>query len=249
MIAEVVSTDILDVSDPLNFSITSDFDSEVDKQLVALIQGVNDLKIPSPVDMYKVSVSLKDDSIFMYAPRRFAWSERLQIKEITDDLLKREIIKPSCSPYCARVVPVCKKNGFLRLYVDLCPLNERVIKQKYPFPLIEDCLAKLSNKSIFSLLDLKDGFHQIDLHPDHTKYFSFATPDGQFEFLKLPFGFCETPAEFQKRIVQILQPLIRQNKIIVYIDDILIPSNSIQDNLATLKEYFIQTIRISAQFQ
>jgi len=111
---------------------------------------------------------------------------------------------------------VRKKNGNLRLYVDLRPLNARVIKQKYPFPLIEDCLSRLSDKTVFTLLDLNDGFHQIKVHPDCTKYFAFATPNGQFEYLRLPFGFSESSAEFQKRIVQILQPLIRANKILVY---------------------------------
>lgn len=138
------------------------------------------------------------------------------------------------------LVPVRKKNDSLRLCVDLRPLNDRVIKQKYPFPLIEDCLARLSNKSIFTLLDLKNGFHQIKLHPDYTKYFSFATPDGQFEYTRLPFGFCEAPAEFQKRLVQILQPLIRQDKMLVYIDDILIPTTSIlQDNLCILRQILL----------
>jgi len=55
------------------------------------------------------------------------------------------------------------------------------MKQKYPFPVIEDCLAQLGNKSIFTLLDLKGGFHQIKIHPEHIKYFSFVTPDSQFE--------------------------------------------------------------------
>lgn len=86
---------------------------------------------------------------------------------------------------------------------------------------------------------MRDGFHQIKIHPDYTKYFSFATPDGQFEFLRLPFGFCEAPVEFQKRIVQILQPLIKLDKVIVYIDDILIPSSSIEDNLSILKDVLL----------
>lgn len=85
----------------------------------------------------------------------------------------------------------------------------RVIKQKYPFPLIEDCLARLGDKSVFTLLDLKDGFHQIKVHSNSTKYFSFATLDGQFEFVKLSFDYSEAPAEFQKPIIQILQHLIR----------------------------------------
>jgi hypothetical protein len=97
----------------------------------------------------------------------------------------------------------------MRLCVDLRPLNNRVEKQKFPFPLIEDCLAKLADKNVFTLLD-QDGFHHIKIHPDHTKYFSF--PDSQYEYNRLPFGFCEAPAEFQRRIIQILQPLIREDR-------------------------------------
>jgi len=157
-------------------------------------------------------------------------------REIIDDLLRREIIKPSKSPYCARVVSVRKRNGALRLCIDLRPLNSRVIKQRYPFPLIEDCIARLGDKSVFTLLDLKDGFHHLKIYPEHTKYFAFATPDGQYEYLRLPFGFCEAPAEFQRRITQVLQPLSNEDKVIVYIDDILIPSKTIEDNLETLRQ-------------
>jgi len=77
------------------------------------------------------------------------------------------------------------------------------------------------------------------VHDDSTKYFSFATPDGQFEYTRLPFGYSEAPAEFQKQIIQILNPLICRDKIIVYIDDILIPSESVDENLETLKETFV----------
>lgn len=80
-----------------------------------------------------MKVTLKDDSIYAYAPRRFAWAERNQIREIIDDLLTRCIIKKSISPYCARVVPVKKKNGTLRLCVDLRPLNAS-FETKISFP-------------------------------------------------------------------------------------------------------------------
>lgn len=127
----------------------------------------------------------------------------------------------------------------MRLYVDLRPLNDRTIKQKYPFPMIEDCLARLSNKSVFISLDLKNGFHNIKLYPDAIHYFSFVTPDDPFEFTRLSFGFCETPTEFQKRLIQILQPLIREDKVVIYIDDMLIPSISFQDNLSDLKQVLL----------
>ncbi|KMQ88500.1 hypothetical protein RF55_12002 [Lasius niger] len=184
LLSEVASVEIMDtfnknskLTDLSLENFTTDFEASTNQQLKAVIKEVNNTSVPPSDEEYLVEVTLKDSSIFAFAPRRFAFEERRQIREITDDLLKREIIQPSNSPYCARVVPVRKKNGSTRLCVDLRPLNERVVKQKYPFLLIEDCLARIGDKSIFTLLDLKDGFHQIKIHPEHTRYFSFATPD------------------------------------------------------------------------
>lgn len=149
--------------------------------------------------------------------------------------MARDVIQPSTSPYCARVVPVRKRSGKLRLCVDLRPLNSRIEKQKYPFPLVEECLSRLANKSVFTLLDLKDSFHQVKVHEEDTKYFAF-TPDGQYEYKCLPFGYSEAPAEFEKWLVQILNPLIREDKIVVYMDDVLIASETVDQNLNVLSE-------------
>lgn len=65
------------------------------------------------------------------------------------------------------------------------------------------------------------------------------SPDGQFELNRLPFGFCEAPAKFQKRIINILQPLIRDGKILIYIDDIIIATQSVEANLEILREVLI----------
>ncbi|XP_011859318.1 PREDICTED: uncharacterized protein LOC105556816 [Vollenhovia emeryi] len=216
--------------------IHTDFGPETDRKVRDLLLNAEKKKIDKVQEDYSVRIHLKDESIYAYAPRRIAFAERKQLREITDGLLARGIIKESNSPYCARVVPVRKKNGMIRLCVDLRPLNSRVVKQKYPFPLIEDCIANLSNKSVFTLLDLKDGFHQIKVHAEDTKYFAFATPDGQFEYTCLPFGFCDSPAEFQKRIASILSPLIRADKVIVYMDDIMIATETVEANLKVLNE-------------
>lgn len=68
-------------------------------------------------------------------------------------------------------------------------------KQKYPFLLIENCLPRLNRKLVFTTL--LDGFHQIKIHPDSMKYFSFATSNDQFEYKRLSFGYSEAPVEFQ----------------------------------------------------
>jgi len=233
-----VENDCTQLSETLD-NVLAECNATVRVHLVNLIKEIEETRFDTIEDDYVVKVRLKDESIFAFAPRRFAHLERLQLRQITDDLLERRIIKNSISPYCSRVVLVKKKNGLPRLCIDLRPLNARIAKQKYPFLVIEDCLACLINKSIFTLLDLKDGFHQIKVHDQSTKYFSFAIPDGQFEYTRLPFGYSEAPAEFQKRIIQILNPLIRQDKIIVYIDDILIPLKSVDENIQTLKETLI----------
>lgn len=71
------------------------------------------------------------------------------------------------------------------------------------------------------------------------KYFSFATLDDQFENKRLPFGYSEAPAEFQKKIVQILQLLIEKDKILVYIGDILISTDSVESKLKIFKKVLI----------
>jgi len=219
--------------------IVIDFDDVSRQRLRDLLREIQNKDVPPIVDNHAVRVQLKDNSVYAYAPRRFAHIERLELRDITDELLRQGIIRPSVSPYCARVVPVRKKNGGMRLCMDLRPLNSRVAKQKYPFPVIEECLSRLSNKTVFILLDLKDSFHQIRVHEESTKYFSFATPDGQYEYTRLPFGFCESPAEFQKRLVQILTPLIRDDQVLLYVDDVLIPSETVEQNLDTLKSVLI----------
>ncbi|KMQ86687.1 retroelement polyprotein, partial [Lasius niger] len=204
--------------------------------LLNTFKETDEMPVEKVNDNYYVSVYIKDHSLFRYAPRRMSIAEKNELQEIIDDLLKRSIVKPSISPYCSRVILVSKRNGKKRMCIDLRPLNQRIYPQKYPFPIIEDHLDKLYGKKIFTKLDLKDGFHQIDIHPEHTKYFSFATPTGQYEFVKMPSGYCEAPAEFQKRVIQIFDSLIRSGKILIYIDDILIPTVTVKENLEILKE-------------
>ncbi|KMQ85071.1 hypothetical protein RF55_16630 [Lasius niger] len=119
--------------------------------------------------------------------------------------------------------------------IDLRPLNQRIHPQKFRFPLIDDQLDQLHGKCVFTKLDLRDGFHQIKIYPEDTKYFAFATHKAQFEYTRVPFGYSEAPVEFQKRLFNILKELLKDG-ILLYIDDILIPTATIEENLKVLKE-------------
>ncbi|XP_011701332.1 PREDICTED: uncharacterized protein K02A2.6-like [Wasmannia auropunctata] len=225
----------IELSDAVVNKVNRDLPHSVTVRLREVFEEVEKAAVQPVEDGYCAKVYLKDES-FRYAPRRMSVTEKVELDRIIDDLLMRKIIKPSVSPYCSRVVLVTKRNGSKRMCVDLRALNQRIYQQKYPFPIIEDQLSQLYGKRIFTKLDLKDGFHQIAIHPDCTKYFSFATHNGQFEFRKLPFGFSEAPAEFQKRINGIFRDLIRAGRVLVYMDDLLIATETVDENLEILKE-------------
>lgn len=103
------------------------------KCLLTTLRQVDDLDVQPIRDNYSIRVHLKDTFLFRYAPRRMSMSEKKELETITDDLLSRKIIKPSISPYCARVILVAKRNGTKRMCVDLRPLNPRIYQQILSF--------------------------------------------------------------------------------------------------------------------
>ena len=74
----------------------------------------------------------------------------------------------------------------------------------YPLPRIDDVLDRLSGSKIFTTLDLKSGYWQVKLSIDSIPKTAFSTPDGHFEFLRLPFGLKNAPAEFSRIMFQVL---------------------------------------------
>jgi len=113
--------------------IVIDYESSVRDYLIQLISEIEETHFDIIDDEYSVKVQLKDDSIFAYAPRRFAHAERLQLREITDNLMVRGIIKNSISPYCSRIVLVKKKNGQPRLCINLRHLMHESLNKNIPF--------------------------------------------------------------------------------------------------------------------
>ena len=104
------------------------------------------------------------------------------------------------------MVAVCKP-GKLRLCIDPKDLYKAIKRSHYPLPIIEDVLPKFTKTKIFSDLDAKKGFWQIEL--DYTSYISttFWTPFGSYRWLRKPFGISSAPEEFQRRQNELLGDL------------------------------------------
>ena len=115
-------------------------------------------------------------------------------------------------------------------------LNKKIVKDRYPLPLIEDVLDRLQGAIVFSTLDLKDGFLHVPIEESSRKYTAFIVLDGHYEFLRVAFGLCNSPAVFQRNIRAIFRTLIAEGKVLSYLDDLIIPAKDEEENLEKLQE-------------
>jgi hypothetical protein len=117
------------------------------------------------------------------------------------------------------------------------PLNTITTGDSYLMPQADDIFDCLGDASIFTVINLKSGFYQIRVwEPDIPKT-AFATPIGNFEYTKMPFGLKGAPATFQRIIDDTLGPALR-GFTRVYLDDLLVYSKSLEDHCVHLKCIF-----------
>jgi len=186
----------------------------------------------------ELKLYVKNKQPFHFAPGRLSQDERNKLRGIVDDLLTRKIIRSGNSEYASRTVLVKKRNGKVRLCIDYRELNKITAKDNYPLPIIEEQIEALYGKRHFSLLDLKDGFHHVYMSEDSIKYTAFVTPFGQYEYLKMPFRLKNAPARFQRYVNEIFSDLIKSGNVIVYMDDILIATDTVGKHFETLDKVF-----------
>lgn len=197
-----------------------------------VLQLVQQYKPEQPAESsVKLSIMMKDDIPVHQAPRRLAPREATTVAKQIEEWLEEKIIQPSVSPYASPIVVVKKKDGSNRLCVDYRKLNDKIIKDRYPLPIIEDVLENFHDANVFTTLDLKNGFFHVDVDKESQRYTAFVTPNGHYEFLKVPFGLCNSPAVFQRYINQTFWPLIKEKVVVVYMDDLIIPARDEQENV------------------
>ena len=187
---------------------------------------------------FEMNIVFKHDQPISSRPRRLSFADKEALQKTLDELLRKKVICPSNSPYASPIVLIKKKTGDPRLCIDFRELNKIMIRDNFPTELIDDNIDQLKNKKYFSILDLKDGFHYVKMHEASIKFTSFVTPLGQYEYLRMPFGLTNAPRVFQRFIHTVFETLIREHKILLYLDDILIATEDLDEHVTILSELF-----------
>ncbi|KAL7839056.1 hypothetical protein SRHO_G00257140 [Serrasalmus rhombeus] len=160
--------------------------------------------------------------------RRLPFSVREAVSAELRKLVEQDVIEPiEASEWVSPIVVTRKKNGGVRLCVDLREPNKGVVVDSFPLPHMEEMFTELRGATLFSTLDLQSAYHQVMLHEDSRNLTAFITHDGLFRFKRIPYGLASAPSCFQRMMSIILKG---QVGVQCYLDDIIVSGATAEDH-------------------
>ncbi|KRX13115.1 Retrovirus-related Pol polyprotein from transposon, partial [Trichinella nelsoni] len=171
------------------------------------------------------------------SPKRISYHQRAQVEAFLDEMLRRDVVEPSSSPWASPIVLVKKKDGSCRFYVDYRQLNNLTRKDAHPPPRIDDTLDALSGAQRFSTLDLASGYWQVEVEQQDREKTAFTIAFGLYQLKVMPFVLCNAPATFQRLMEPVLRGLVGSD-CLLYLDDVIVFGKTAEKHTARLREVF-----------
>ena len=153
-------------------------------------------------------------------------NEKEEVQKFVDEHLKKGYIRPSKSPQTSPVFFVGKKDGGKRMVMDYRRLNKQTIKNNYPLLLITDLVDSMGNKRVFTKMDLRWGYNNVQIKEGDEWKAAFTTHVGSYEPVVMFFGMTNSPATFQGMMNEILRDMVNEGKVAVFVDDVLIETET-----------------------
>ena len=199
----------------------------------------NTLPPHRPYD-HKIELEGDGEAGLGYSPlRQQSAEELLATKQYVVEHLGKGFIESSKAPFAAPILFVRKANGSLRFCVDFRKLNALTRKDRYPLPLLEETLARMSKAKIFTKLDIRQAFYRIRMHPDSEDLTTFRTRYGTYKCKVLPFGLTNGPATWQRYMNDTLFDYL-DDFCTAYLDDIMIYSENELEHVEHVRKVLIR---------
>ncbi|GFS58056.1 retrovirus-related Pol polyprotein from transposon 297 [Trichonephila clavipes] len=167
-------------------------------------------------------------------PYRMSPVKKEILRKEIEDLLEKDKIEECESPYGAPVVLIPKPNNQFHLCINYRKLTEVMVPDTYILPRMDDLLQEAKHTAYISTIDLKSGYHQVNVNPADREKTAFVCPFGTYQFKRMPYGLKNAPATFQ-RLIDIFH---RGLPVLSYLDDIIIMSPTFEQYLADLEAVF-----------
>ncbi|GFV22279.1 retrovirus-related Pol polyprotein from transposon 17.6 [Trichonephila clavipes] len=246
-----VSQDILPPLTDKDFNL-SGLDSKIKNRLFQLLISHKSAFARSTVELSAAAtehhrINLQHDYAIKCPIYKIPFNLRNEFRRQIADLEKEWIISKSNSQYNTPALFVKQKEKW-RLVLDFRKLNEITLTQDFNIPTLDDILHEISGSNYFSALDMKSAFNQIPLHFADRHKTAFSTPEGdKYEFNRLCFGLKNSPKAFQSIAQEVLGDLLH-NGALVYIDDIILFTKTIDEHFELLGKVFECFERIHLKF-
>ena len=231
----------------IDLSGIADWDQEDQRQAREIFREYGQLFALDDLDLEHTSVVKHEIKLNDYTPfkeryRRIPPHQYEKVKKHLIEMLEIGAIRKSNSPWASAVVLVRKKDGSLRFCIDLCQLNSRTIKDAYSLPRIDETLDCLGGSIIFTSLDLKSGYWQVEMDKISKQLTAFTVgPLGFYECERIPFGLTNAPATFHRLMESCLRDL-HLNWCIIYLDDIIVFSKAPKEHIERSRGVFTKLV-------
>ena len=189
--------------------------------------------VPGKTNLIEHHIKLTDDDPVRSKPYPLPYAVREELRGEIRDMVRLGIIQDSNSPYASPIVIVKKKDGSNRICVDYRKLNKLTVADPEPMSTAGDLFQRFGKSRYFSKIDLSKGYWQVPVAAEDVPKTAFVTPDGCYEFLRMPFGMKNSGATLVRGMRQLLSGMEHVDS---YIDDLIIYTEDWDSHLQVLEE-------------
>ena len=193
--------------------------------------------VPDTTNLAEHKIELTTAEPTRQKPYPLPYATRQKVREEVEKMLEAGIIERTESPYAAPVVLVKKSDGSIRFCIDYRKLNRITIFDGEPMTTADDIFATLQGDKYFSKVDLAKGYWQVPIREGDRQKTAFVTPDGSYQFRKMPFGLVNATATFNRLMRKATRGIDRADS---FVDDLLGHTPTWNDHMQVLRKVFEQ---------